>query len=193
MTRIETERLLLRLPEKGDLPAIVALLNDFQVSRMLARVPYPYRTKHAEGWFARVNRQGGERVFAICLEGQVIGMIGFQNKTDRPILGYWLGRPYWGRGLMTEAVSATVAWFFARHDTPFVYSGAFEDNPASLRIQQKVGFEVTGSRPLDCAATGVARRETRTRLSREAFAGCFQAQTMGGPARPLTALRKQAT
>lgn len=193
MTRIETERLLLRPPEKSDLQTIVALLDDFQVSRMLARVPNPYRMDHARGWFVRVNRGAGERVFAICLNGQAVGMIGFHVRAGRPTLGYWLGRAYWGRGLMSEAVSAAIAWFFDHHDAQFVYSGAFEDNPASLHIQRKVGFEVTGIRPLDCAATGVARPETRTRLSREAFAGSLQLQRADGANRPLTVLRKQAT
>jgi RimJ/RimL family protein N-acetyltransferase len=188
MTRIETERLLLRPPEKSDLPNIVTLLNDFQVSRMLARVPYPYRMNHALGWFSRVNRNGGERVFAVCLDGQAIGMVGFQHKAGRPTLGYWLGRPYWGRGLMSEAVRAVIAWYFERHDAPVLFSGAFEDNPASLGVQRKMGFQVTGSRSLDCAATGAARPEIQTRLSREAFTGCLQAQADGR----LTAARKQA-
>lgn len=196
MTRIETERLLLRPPEKADLPAIVALLNDFQVSRMLARVPYPYRMDHANGWFSRVNKRGGERVFAICLDGQAIGMVGFQDKAGEPTLGYWLGRPYWGRGLMSEAVTAAIAWYFECHEAPVLFSGAFEDNPASLGVQRKMGFQVTGSRSLGCAATGAARPEIRTRLSREAFAACLQARAAAAADRRLTGLlttgRKQA-
>jgi len=191
MITIETERLLLRPPEKSDLPAIVTLLNDFQVSRMLARVPYPYRMDHAAGWFSRVNRRGGERVFAICLDGQAIGMVGFQDKAGEPTLGYWLGRPYWDKGLMSEAAKAAIAWYFERHDAPALFSGAFEDNPASLGVQRKMGFQVTGSRLLDCVAVGAARTEIRTRLSREAFAGRVEAQAGAIDGR-LTAGRKQA-
>ncbi|HMB46867.1 MAG TPA: GNAT family N-acetyltransferase [Afifellaceae bacterium] len=195
MTEVTTQRLLLRPPDEADLPAIAGLLDDVAVSRMLARVPHPYRLDHAQGWFATINRQGagGERVFAVTANGKAIGMIGFQRKRREPTLGYWLGRPYWGRGLMSEAVQAAVHWFFSESDEAALYSGAFRDNPASLRIQEKLGFEVIGSAPLDCMALGRARTEFKTRLDRETFAGLVAENSGARWSPPLTAEPKQAT
>jgi RimJ/RimL family protein N-acetyltransferase len=193
MTTIKTERLLLRPPEPADLPVITGLLDDLPVSRMLARVPHPYRLEHAEGWFARVNNgpNASERVFAVCLDGRPVGMVGFQDRDGEPTLGYWLGRPYWGRGLMSEAVQAAVGWFFENRQEAMLYSGAFEENVASLRIQEKTGFEITGSAQLECVATGEWRPEIRTRLSRDAFRSA-RAGNPSAAAQPLTAGTKQA-
>jgi RimJ/RimL family protein N-acetyltransferase len=195
MTEVKTQRLLLRPPEEADLPAIAGLLDDLAVSRMLARVPHPYRLDHAQGWFATINRQGAgsEQVFAVTRKGEAIGMIGFQRKLLEPTLGYWLGRPHWGRGLMSEAVRAAVHWFFSESDEAALFAGAFRDNPASLRIQEKLGFEVIGSAPLDCMALGKARTEVKTRLDRENFAGLAVGNSGARLSTPLTAEPKQAT
>jgi RimJ/RimL family protein N-acetyltransferase len=57
-----------------------------------------------------------------------------------PNLGYWLGRPYWGKGYMTEATRAFLAHLFRSSASDIVYSGALADNAASLAIQWKLGF-----------------------------------------------------
>jgi len=195
MTTIATGHLLLSAPAEQDLASIASLLADIDVSRMLARVPHPYTLEHAEGWFAKINvpGAGGERVFAIALDGQPVGMVGFQDKGGEPILGYWLGRPFWGRGLMSEAARAAVEWYFDEYDDAALFSGAFEDNPASLRIQQKLGFEVTGSALLDCLATGEPRPEVRTWLARETFARLQAENSPASNGLPLTGARKRAT
>ena len=136
---------------------------------------------------------GSERVFAIVLDGQAVGMVGFQDKAGEPTLGYWLGRPFWGRGLMSEAAGGAVDWYFGAYGSAALFSGAFEDNPASLRIQEKLGFEVTGSAPLDCAATGEARPEVKTRLTRETFVRLQAEKSHGSNGLPLTGGRKRAT
>ena len=195
MTTITTGRLLLRPPARQDLPAIAGLLDDPAVSTMLARVPHPYTMEHAEGWFATINGPDGgrERVFAIVLNGHAVGMVGFQDKAGEPTLGYWLGRPFWGRGLMSEAVRAAVAWYFGETGETELFAGAFDDNPGSLRIQEKLGFDVTGSALLECLATGEARREIRTRLRREAFARLQAEKSSFANGPPLTGARKRAT
>ncbi len=171
MSEITTERLVLRAPVERDLPAIADLLSDIAVSRMLARVPHPYRLDDARRWYEAIRRPGAEdwRIFVIGFEGRAVGSIGFRNRAGEQTIGYWLGRPYWGRGLMSETARAAIEWFFSANDDAALYSGVFEDNPASLRIQEKLGFEVIGNGLEDCVATGEPRRELKTRLWRGKF------------------------
>ena len=173
MNTIRTERLTLRDPEERDLPAIAELIGDIAVARMLSRVPHPYTIGDAEAWFRQISAPDAEdwRIFAIILDGQAVGMIGFRNRYGEPSIGYWLGRPFWGRGYMSEAVEAAVGWFFANHEDGALHSGVFEDNPASRRIQEKLGFEIVGSEMEVCLATGEQRPELKTRLRRDVFQG----------------------
>lgn len=55
-------------------------------------------------------------------------------------LGYWLGEPYWGRGLMTEAVKAAVEYGFTELRLKRIFAGVFETNPASAKVLEKAGF-----------------------------------------------------
>lgn len=171
MNTISTDRLTLRAPLEQDLPAIAALIGDFAVSRMLVRVPHPYTIEDAQAWFRRIGAPGAQdwQIFAIVLNGQAIGMVGFRGGSGEPSIGYWLGKAYWGRGYMSEACEAAVAWFFNNHDNDALHSGVFEDNPGSLRIQEKLGFEIVGSAMENCLATGEQRLELKTRLDRDVF------------------------
>ncbi len=171
MNTIRTDRLTLRDPEERDLPDITEMVGDIAVSRMLSRVPHPYTLKDASDWYRHINEPGSEdwQIFAINMDERAVGMIGFRRKADRPSIGYWLGRPFWGRGIMSEACKAAVGWFFDSHEDDVLHSGVFEDNPGSLRIQEKLGFELVGSDMETCLATGEQRLELKTRLHRDVF------------------------
>ncbi len=103
---IETERLLLRPLVPADAPAIARLVGDFEVSRWLSVVPHPYCEADA---CAFIDTIAGAWDRAITCQGTLIGVVGIGDS-----LGYWLGRPFWGRGYMSEAAAALVgAWFGA--------------------------------------------------------------------------------
>lgn len=144
--QFETGRLLLRAPEPRDVDRIAEILCDEQVVRWLARAPWPYERRHAEDWIAgaaEAAAAGEERTFAI-VHHDLIGMIGLRDIKTTPQLGYWLARRWWGRGLMTEAVRAVVAFAFEALEIDTITSGVFDGNAASLAIQHKVGFVETG-------------------------------------------------
>ena len=119
--RLETERLLLRPQGAHDIPAIVPLLNDFDVSKNLARVPYPYTEEDAHGFLARGaddRARGQAYSFAMTrkADGALIGGCGLRLKDDGVFeFGYWLGRPYWGAGLRQR--SGAAAWRALRSTT----------------------------------------------------------------------------
>ena len=155
---ITTDRLRLRPLEPADARRIGTLCGDLAVSRWLARVPHPYPAGEAERFIARCRRSA-DRVWAIERRGEpgpagVIGVIGIDGPADGQSLGYWLGASYWGRGYASEAALAVVDWAFGEAATAALASGAFEGNAASLRVQEKLGFRVTGQRMLRCAALG---------------------------------------
>src|SRR5580704_7709902 len=114
---ITTGRLVIRPPDDGDRHDIVAEVNDFDVARMLAKVPYPYRLGDAEA-FLRSIKGNGERSLAlsITLAGRVIGGIGLTDIGTKSEFGYWLGRSHWGKGYATEAGKALLARVFAAYD-----------------------------------------------------------------------------
>jgi RimJ/RimL family protein N-acetyltransferase len=141
---LETERLVLRAPRRGDIKAIVRLVNDRRVAENTARIPYPYGADHAEDFIAAINRQDGEATFAITRGGDLIGVCGVEPRESAPEIGYWLGAPYWGRGYATEAVRAVIDHAFGALGHEVLHAGARVSNAASRRVLEKCGFQWTG-------------------------------------------------
>lgn len=167
-----TPRFILRQPQLGDAEPIARYLNDFEVSGNLARVPFPYHLSDAKAWLrTRLPNLPPEATnFAIELAGEgLVGQVGFHQGPNGPIIGYWLGRPYWGRGIMTEAVEASLDWLFSATTATEVYSGVFHFNAASLAIQTKLGFTQTGRSSLLCLARGAEVEHIDTKLTRSVW------------------------
>ena len=128
-----------------DKASLVRLANNRKVWRNLAhRFPHPYTEASADTWFALLANQELPTHWAIELEGEAIGGIGIDPGegiyAKNAIFGYWLGEPYWGRGIMTAVVRATVEHVFAHFDLARLVSPVFEWNPASMRVLEKCGF-----------------------------------------------------
>ncbi|WP_018235904.1 GNAT family N-acetyltransferase [Ensifer sp. BR816] len=166
---IETARLRLRPHRLSDAAAIAESLGDFQVSRMLARVPAPYDLEDAFDW---LNRQTAsvlpDWTFALTTGDDVqIGCVGIELLKGEWHVGYWLNRFYWGKGLASEAVHAAVERFFRRMPDAVLHSGVFADNPASLKVQEKVGFRITGCSQIYALARNSMVAHIETRLTAE--------------------------
>ena len=143
---IETKRLKLRRVRMSDAPRVARFCNDPGVGRMLAQTPLPYLEAAAEGWILTLNARRSlaqDFVFAALLPGEgLIGVVGAHSRAKSEFeIGYWFGRPYWGQGYGTEAVSAFVA---EARQLGALAAGHFVDNPASGRVLRKVGFDYTG-------------------------------------------------
>ena len=152
---LKTARLSLRHYHRSDIETLVALLNNWDVARRLASLPHPYCQSDAEGFLERLE-EGDPKVglaLAIAWNGSLIGGIALSPRSGGvPVLGYWLGEPYWGSGFMSEAVGALVSGVAAHGSPKAIDSGAFADNAASLRILEKTGFKVTGQSLKQCVA-----------------------------------------
>lgn len=143
---ISTGRLVLRPHRPSDADAIAQSLGDFRVSRMLARVPAPFDRQDAQEWLAHVT-SGLVPGWALAIttgDDVHIGTVSFEQRAGEWHLGYWLNRYYWGRGYMSEAVHGATARILMRMPGVEVRSGVFADNPASLKVQERIGFRITG-------------------------------------------------
>lgn len=166
---LDTPRLVLRQPKPDDGPRLARLLNNFAVSGKLARVRYPYGLADAESWLEswRSDTPAGETGFAIDLPGEgLIGHCGFHTDLQSTVIGYWLGEPYWNRGLMTEAAGAAIGWYMAVSGAGHLDSGVFAFNKASLALQRKLGFTEISSSRRHCLARGEDLSHIETRLTR---------------------------
>jgi RimJ/RimL family protein N-acetyltransferase len=170
---LKTRRLVLRAPQMADAERIATSLNNFAVSGNLARVPYPYHLSDARAWLRSqpAHPAPGETNFGIdFLDQGFVGQVGFHAGSDRrPVLGYWLAEGHWGQGIMSEAVIASLDWFFATARERAVISGVFVFNTPSFAIQKKLGFTVTGQSRLLCLARGEEVEHIDTEITRLAW------------------------
>lgn len=164
-----TKRLTLRPILAPDAPDIAHWLANPNVARMLSRVPQPYTAADGEAYAALCRKQTDDLFFGIHRE-RLIGVVSIERRESAHELGYWLAEPHWGRGIMSEAARALVDHAFTTRDYETVASSAMVDNPASLRIQGKLGFVRTGTRPLVSRARGQTVMTIRTILTRAAWA-----------------------
>ena len=170
---LETPRLRLRGPGFGDARQLASLLDNFAVSGNLARVPHPYSIEDAREWLGgwRADAPPYDTSFILDLNGEgAVGVAGFSLQPEGHCeLGYWLGEPYWGQGLMSEALYAILDWYFEVTDADFVQSGMFHFNMASAALQMKLGFVETGLSNRHCLARGESIEHIDTELTREAY------------------------
>ena len=111
---------------------------------MRDRFPHPYTAADADQWIRQATEETPQTHFAIVIGKSMIGGIGLELGTDifrrSAEIGYWLGEPFWGRGIATEAVRAITNYAFSTFNLCRIYAGVFEWNPASVRVLEKAGF-----------------------------------------------------
>ena len=162
---LQTDRLLLRPFRLEDAAAVAAYCGDWDVARMTARIPHPYALDDAIDWIEGRVEGPPELRFCIEVEGAAAGAIGLVDQGDGVYeLGYWIGRPFWGKGYATEAARAVVRFAFEALGAIRLTSGHMLENPASGRVLEKCGFVATGEVvEQDCLARG--SREPIRRLA----------------------------
>jgi RimJ/RimL family protein N-acetyltransferase len=144
-----TTRLLLRPGWREDAPALFAAIADERIVRNLALAPWPYTLADAEAFLTRARAPRDVACLIFLREDgapRLVGGIGFGRKPGdaRPEFGYWIARPYWGRGIATEAGAALIANARDTLRLKRLDAGHFTDNPASGRVLAKLGFRPTG-------------------------------------------------
>jgi ribosomal-protein-alanine N-acetyltransferase len=131
-----------------DAPRVQVLAGEREVAAMTALIPHPYPDGAAEEWIvgqAREQAAGREYTYAVTSsdDATLVGAIGLRPvATERENLGFWIGRPYWGRGYATAAARAVIALAFGLLDIDTLTASHLTGNPASGRVMEKCGMSL---------------------------------------------------
>lgn len=110
--------------------------------------PHPYSEEDARSWIRFALSETPERSFAIALKDEVIGGIGLVFGNDvhshTAELGYWLGEPFWGKGVMSRAVANFSTYAFQVYSISRIFAEPYAVNQASRRVLEKAGFSLEG-------------------------------------------------
>lgn len=138
-----------RLMVDGDFDAFHAMMSDFDVVRMTSSWPWPPVPAFTLARMNTPEAKSGASVVIVC-NGEFAGQIFCKNGE----IGYMLARQFWGRGIASWAVREMLSREFAKPDVEVITAGTWEDNPASMRVLQKCGFEKTGEAMIYCKPRG---------------------------------------
>ena len=155
----------LRPWRQADGPSLVKYANNPNVARQLRdRFPYPYTAADARQFIQSIANARPPTTFAVTVDGQAVGGAGFAPGADverfSAEVGYWLGEPFWGRGIAAEAVRLLSDYAFVTCNMLRLFALPFADNAQSIRVLEKAGYtreallrasSVKGGRPRDQA------------------------------------------
>lgn len=110
--------------------------------------PFPYTHEHAVSFITlamkEMSKEKRNGMFAIDIDGDAVGHIGYHRQTDvyryNAELGYWLGEEYWGQGIMTHAIRLMIEYVFTKTELLRLEARTFVPNQGSQRVLEKNGF-----------------------------------------------------
>jgi 8-oxo-dGTP diphosphatase len=151
---LKTERLTLRSLRPKDAEALHRLVNDWEVTRTLAEIPYPYPRSLADEWIeSTVAQLAAGSAYHLAITGKegrketIVGVVGLRldtaHRTGR--LGYWVGRAYWKHGVATEAAKRLTRWAFANLPLDLIVAEVTEGNVGSFKVLRRAGFREVGT------------------------------------------------
>lgn len=154
---METDRILLRPWRDSDAEALFKYASDPDVGPRAGWPPHKSVEESLE--IIRTVFNDATNTWAIELKatGEAIGAMGYgpscqcnlPARDDEPLIGYWVGKPYWNQGICTEALRLMLDHIRRTTDIKSLISGHFVDNPASGRVMEKCGFVPTGETCID--------------------------------------------
>ncbi|ODU63181.1 MAG: hypothetical protein BGO97_03495 [Micrococcales bacterium 70-64] len=144
---LTTPRLVLDQPTLADVELIAKYCSD-PLFEQYMNTPWPYERKHAlhfvESYVPIGWEDDREFTWAIRADGEFVGVVGYREETRD--IGYWLGAPHRGAGIMTEAATAVVDWLFEQGRSEIAWE-CIPGNTASASVARKLGFAFAGEGP----------------------------------------------
>jgi ribosomal-protein-alanine N-acetyltransferase len=131
--------------ETSDVASLAQHANNWKIWLNLRDAfPHPYTRSHARDFIRNIKHREPQTVFAIDVDNEAVGSIGFVLHSDvervSAEIGYWLAEPLWGRGITTEALVAVTTYAIATHGLNRIYAVPFAWNTASCRVLEKAGY-----------------------------------------------------
>ena len=135
----------LRKWNEADLENLVRYANNQNVAKWLTNgFPHPYTQENGKAFITMAANDNPTKIFAIDVNGEAVGSIGFFPQTDihekSAEVGYWLAEEYWGQGIMTNAIQEIVDYGFKTFDIVRIFARPFSTNLNSQRVLEKAGF-----------------------------------------------------
>lgn len=165
---METDRIILRPWHESDTETLFKWASDPDVG---TRAGWPPHKSVEESLEIIRTLFNNDTTWAIVLKesGEAIGAMGYGPSCDcdlparegEPLIGYWVGKPYWSQGICTEALKLMIEHIKETTDIKSLISGHFIDNPASGRVMEKCGFTATGETCIDPTQYQGANRPIR--------------------------------
>ena len=165
---METDRIILRPWHESDAETLFKWASDPDVG---TRAGWPPHKSVEESLEIIRTLFNNDTTWAIVLKesGEAIGAMGYGPSCDcdlparegEPLIGYWVGKPYWSQGICTEALKLMIEHIKETTDIKSLISGHFIDNPASGRVMEKCGFTATGETCIDPTQYQGANRPIR--------------------------------
>ena len=139
----------LRPWKMNDAQGLPKYANNLKIARFMTdRFPHPYTVADAKSFIEFANGDEPVHLFAIDINGEAVGGIGIHPQEDvfrkNAELGYWLAEPFWGKGIITRAVTQMINFAFNTYDINRVFARPFGTNKASQRVLEKAGFKLEG-------------------------------------------------
>ena len=148
---VVNDRIQLSAIQTTDKRAFVEHLNDRDIYNTTLRIPYPYTGADADRFLAiaaeAAVKTAQPTLFAIRnTEDQLIGVLGFHELCEGhwAEIGYWLAKPFWRQGIMTEVIGRACKFAFSQWKLVRIVAHVFAHNTASVRVLEKNGFEFEG-------------------------------------------------
>lgn len=143
--QLDYTKIKLRTLQLSDKSELAKLLNNPKVCDNLRdHIPFPYSKEDADFFINLCLKENPQQNFAIDCDGKLCGVIGLvvQSGIYRKSaeIGYWLGEPFWGKGIATIAVDLISIYGFEKLDLIRIYTGVFAFNIASMKVLEKNGF-----------------------------------------------------
>ena len=137
----------LRPWQLSDIDSLAKYANNPNIAQFLTNgFPHPYTLENAKCFIKMVSQHNPTQIFAIDVNGEAVGSIGLHPQSDimekNIELGYFLGEPFWGNGIITESVKQMVVYGFQNFDIVRIYARPYGNNLASQRVLEKVGFKL---------------------------------------------------
>lgn len=149
---LETARLKLRPFKIEDAGRVQELAGSYEVAKTTLNIPHPYGNGIAEQWISTHQQQFIDlKGITFCIEmkenNEIVGAIGLEvdQRHKRAEMGYWIGIPYWGRGICTEASIRVIEYGFSNLGCHKILGFHLKSNPASGKVMQKSGMEFEGT------------------------------------------------
>ncbi len=145
MMNIVTQTYTLRTWNLNDCASLAKHANNIKIwNNVRDLFPHPYSIADAEEFIGMVLSRPSPQEFAIEVDGQAVGGLGFVPGSDIERLnaevGYWLGEAYWGRGIVSSALKTLADYIFEHTEIIRLFAGVYEHNAASMRVLEKAEF-----------------------------------------------------